>query len=132
MSVVYLETSALLRIVFDEPEAKRAETVLLQAERVVASRLLRIEAERALLRARLDHRGLEKHSPSIERELRTVWARTAFVDISREICDLAGRIAPASKLRSLDAIHLATFQVLKRLEPSAEMLTFDERLLSAL
>ncbi len=55
-----------------------------------------------------------------------------FLEMTREVCDLAGRIAPASRLRSLDAIHLATFEILRRLDPSAEILTYDDRLRAAL
>jgi predicted nucleic acid-binding protein len=54
------------------------------------------------------------------------------MEMTREICEAAGRVAPRSRLRSLDAIHLATFQRLRLLAPDAILLSFDERLLSAI
>jgi hypothetical protein len=132
MKVVYLETSALLRILFDEEGAEEAEKTLRAAEQVVSSRLLKVEVERALLRIKLDRPELEKHTLEMEYELRSVWAKISLLEMTREICDLAGRIAPASRLRSLDAIHLSTFRVMKGLDPETTMLTFDERVRGAL
>lgn len=130
MRSLFLETSALLRIIFDEEGAAETEERLSRAEWVVASRLLRIEAERALLRVVLDDPRKEKMLPRVEHELKDLWARVTFIDITTEICDLAGRIAPRSRLRSLDAIHLATFRTLKRVDPALEILTYDTRLLA--
>jgi hypothetical protein len=44
------------------------------------------------------------------------------------------RVRPdlSSRIRSLDAIHLATFERLRRLEPASEFLSYDERLRAAL
>jgi predicted nucleic acid-binding protein len=45
-----------------------------------------------------------------------------------EVCELAGRIAPASHLRALDALHLATWQLARQHHADLEFLTFDTRL----
>jgi predicted nucleic acid-binding protein len=49
-------------------------------------------------------------------------------DITEDICELAGRIAPNTHLRSLEAIHLATWQRAREHHPGLEFLTFDDRL----
>ncbi len=67
-----------------------------------------------------------------ERELKHFWPKLDFIEVTRQICEQAGRIAPRSRLRSLDAIHLATFFWIKELEPTIKMLTFDERILREL
>jgi predicted nucleic acid-binding protein len=105
---------------------------LASAERIIASRLLPVETERALLRAALDHPGLDRQLPDLERELRNVLCHIDLMEITREICEAAVRIAPRSRLRSLDALHLATFQRVRQLAPEAVLLTFDQRLLAAL
>jgi predicted nucleic acid-binding protein len=64
----------------------------------------------------------------IEQELKRLWPKKDFIEITREICNLAGRIAPRSRLRSRDAIHLATYFRTKELDPKVEILTFDERI----
>ena len=65
---------------------------------------------------------------ALERELKRLWPKIDFIEVSRDICDLAGRLAPRSRLRSLDAIHLATYFRAKELDPAMEILTFDERI----
>jgi len=127
---VFLETSALLRLLFREEGADVVLNRLQRSERVLSSRLLRVECERALLRLSLDRPEIERLLPNLERELKLFWPKVDFVEVTREICDLAGRIAPRSRLRSLDAIHLATYYRLRELDPSMQILTFDERIKS--
>jgi predicted nucleic acid-binding protein len=81
-----------------------------------------------LLRLLADQPELARLSPGLERDLRELWSRIDMLEISEETCGLAGRVAPSSRLRTLDAIHLATYYQLRRVEPGLRMLTFDERL----
>jgi predicted nucleic acid-binding protein len=128
---LFVETSALLAVIFREKTAAKALDRLEQADRLIASRLIRVEAERALLRLALDRPRTEKVTPSMRRELNLFWPKVDFIEISREICEAAGRIAPASRLRTPDAIHLATFHRVRELAPHLELLSFDERILEA-
>jgi predicted nucleic acid-binding protein len=129
---LYLESSALLRLVLNQEDAVEVTQRISRASHVVASRLVRVEAQRALLRWVLDHPEQSWNLPTLEQRLADVFSQMSFLEITREVCDLAARIAPGSKLRSLDAIHLATFDILRRLEPAAEILTYDDRLRAAL
>jgi predicted nucleic acid-binding protein len=126
VTAVFLETSALLRMLFGEEGGDYVVKRLEQSDRAIASRLIRIEAERALIRLSLEHSGSQGQLLDIERELKRLWPKLDFIEITREICDLAGRIAPRSRLRSLDAIHLATYFRIKELDSRIELLTFDE------
>jgi len=126
---VYLETSALLRMLFGEAGGDAVAEGLRDSGRIISSRLLRVEAERAVLRFGLDRPEQHQFQASLERELKTLWPNVDFIEITREICELAGRIAPRFRLRSLDAIHLATYYRVKELDPSTRILTFDQRLL---
>lgn len=128
MTPIFLETSALLRMLFDEEGGDLVTERLQNAERTVASRLIRVEAERVLIRLSLDRARNHSHVLELERELRRLWPKMDFIEVTREICDLAGRIAPRSRLRSLDAIHLATYFRVKELDPDIELVTFDERI----
>ena len=87
-----------------------------------------MECERALTRISLDRPGSHRQVLALERELKRLWPKIDFIEVSRDICDLAGRLAPKSRLRSLDAIHLATYFRAKDLDPEMEILTFDERI----
>ncbi len=132
MSSVYLETSALLRMLLGEKGGDMVVEQLRRSERVVASRLLRVEAERVLIRLGLERPKSHRQLLELQRELRIFWPKVDFLEITPEICDLAGRVAPQSRLRSLDAIHLATYFRLRQLEPGLEMLTFDDRIMNEL
>ena len=115
-------------MLLDEPGGADVAEEIRAAERVVASRLVRVEAERVLLRLAVDRPEVERSSPELARGLRDLWTRMDMLEITDGVCALAGRIAPASRLRTLETIHLATFHELRRVEPGLRMLTFDERL----
>lgn len=104
---------------------------LAAAEYLVTSRLSLVETSRALLRVRQLGEVTEGALSEAERALRTVWRSCEIWELSREVCNLAELVAPASLLRSLDALHLATFLLARREIPALEMLTADARLAEA-
>jgi len=129
VNVLFIESSALLAVVFNEPKRSEAARRMESAERLVASRLVRVETDRALLRLAHDHPELERRIPEMRHELNRIFPRIDFIEITREICDWAGRISPQSRLRALDAIHVATYLRIRELDPTAELLSFDRRIL---
>ncbi len=132
MNAVFLETSALLGIIFQEPGFEKLEKKIRSAEQLVASRLLKIETERVLLRLALEAKTHQEEISAFRYELERFLVFIHFFEMTREICELAGVVAPHLRLRSLDAIHLATYLHSKKLEPTLEMLTLDQRIRSAL
>ena len=131
MTSVFLETSALLRMLLGEEGGEATRAAISGSHRVFASRLLRVEAERALIRLGLDHPDEQSILPTLHRHRQDLWPVLHFFEVSREICDLAGRVAPAERLRTLDAIHLATFQRARELDPTTALLSFDRRIIEA-
>lgn len=130
MKSVFLETSALLRVILSEPGRKLVLKTLREANRIVSSRLIKVESERALIRLSLDHAQSENLVTQLHRDLQILWSRVDFVEISKDICERAGRIAPRSRLRTLDAIHLASYYRVKEIDPSIKMLSYDDRIRS--
>ena len=63
-----------------------------------------------------------------ERAVRDFWLDCEILELSREVCDLAEVVAPTYSLRSLDAIHLATFVLARREFRDLSLLTTDRRL----
>lgn len=116
MAGVYLDTSALGRLVLDEPDAAAIGASLARFDSIVSSRLLRIELHRLGLRAQVD-------AEEIERWL----AGVALVPIDEAILAAAETISPAS-VATLDAIHLATALELNAAGHIDSLMTFDERL----
>jgi uncharacterized protein len=115
--MLYLDTSAIARLVTQEAEAERLRTFL--AERPNAIRFASALAHAELLRA-AHHVGDEAVATA-----REVLARLELVDVSRELLDHAGTLAAGQRLRTLDAIHVATASVAgDRLEA---FVTYDPR-----
>lgn len=118
--MLYLDTSALVKIVVDEPETAALRRALGEAGPVrrSSSALTRTELIRAVSR-----RG--------EREAATAWSvldGLVLVTITTDLLDTAAGLAPVT-LRSLDAIHVAT-----ALELGAELqavVTYDDRIAEA-
>lgn len=117
--MIYLDTSAVLKLVI--PEAETAALELWLVERTglprVSSRLLRIE----LLRA------VRRYAPSRAERAHIVLSGIALASIGGA-ASAAETIGDPS-LRSLDAIHLATAQTMR--STLTAFVTYDKRLASA-
>jgi predicted nucleic acid-binding protein len=57
-----------------------------------------------------------------------LWRRCELWELSPAVCDLASLLAPDKMLRTLDALHLATFLMARRRIEGPELLTADKRL----
>ena len=117
MSVVYLDASALVKLVVREPESVALMEFLREHPDRVSSALALAEVPRALRRARF--------GAAERRRAREVLARVALVDIDRRALAAAAAIEPPT-VRTLDAIHLATALALR--EDLAALVTYDRSL----
>ena len=120
MSLVYLDSSALVKLVVREPESPALLGLLREHRERVSSALALTEVPRALRRAGFGR--LER------RRAREVLAAVALVDADRRILSAAAALEPPM-LRTLDAIHLATALALG--EELAALVTYDRRLTEA-
>jgi uncharacterized protein len=119
--LIYLDTSALLKLVKDdeaEGPALRYHLAGAAEPQLVSSTLLAVEARRGMLRTRPD--GLSK--------VDLLLAEVSQVGITDAVIESASRL-PDPLLRSLDAIHLATALLIR--EDVEVMLTYDVRLRAA-
>lgn len=117
---VYLDSSALVKLVVLEPESAALREVLKGHAARLSSGLAEVEVPRALRRA--------GYGAAEQRRAGELLARIALVDVDRAILRAAAAIAP-SNLRSLDAIHLAT--ALSLGQDLAGIITYDQRLAEA-
>lgn len=118
--MIYLDTSAFLKAVFDEPQspALRGYLQSVDTPRFVSSTLLAVEARRATLRAN------PRRLPRVDLAL----LRVAQIDMDGPVVEAASRL-PDPMLRSLNAIHLATaLQIRDGLDV---LLSYDHRMLTA-
>ncbi len=128
---LYLDTSAILRAVLETGTTPDVEERIRDARVLITSRLSQVEAARAILRLRMRSGVSEVRLADAEREVAAIWARCELWEITRSVCEAACRVAPGKLLRTLDAIHLATFALARRKIEGLELLTLDERLQDA-
>ena len=117
---VYVDSSALLKLVLPEPERPELERVLSRWPDRISSVILAVECRRIATRAGVS-KGLRSR---LDGELGTV----ALIRLDEAVQRLAGTIGPRD-LRSLDAIHLAT--ALSCGDYPEAFITYDDRLAAA-
>jgi hypothetical protein len=120
VTLVYLDSSALVKLVVAEPESMALTDRLREWPQRVSSAVSLTEVPRALNRAGF--------GAAERRRAREVLARVSLVEPDRRILVAAAALEPPA-LRSLDAIHLATALAVR--EDLAAVVTYDRRLRAA-
>ena len=95
--LLYLDSSAIVKLVVPEAETKALRDLLKSWPERVSSVVARIEVERVARRI----------GGGAVRRARTVLSRIALVDLDEDVVQGAAALDPP-ELRTLDAIHLAT------------------------
>jgi predicted nucleic acid-binding protein len=123
--VKYVDASAVLRVLFSEPGPS---VPLAAGERVVSSHLVQVEAFRAVDRERLLGNLDDSETAVKRKELADVLAMLDLAPVDGIVIDRA-KSPFAVNVRALDAIHVATAEILVA-EADGEPLEFwthDER-----
>ena len=127
MAALYVESSAVLAWLFDEPGADRVVAILEGAEQPAASVLTRLEVERTMARHVASGKRSEAEANRLRGRLAREMASWMMVGMREEILERAARPFPIEPLRALDAIHLATALELVKPFPEVQILTLDRR-----
>jgi uncharacterized protein len=117
-NLVYLDTSAFMKLVTREAESEALRRHLRGARLHTSAILLQTEALRAAGRLSAAHVAAAREL------LRGI----ALIQADRQLYAIAGTLAPAD-LRSLDALHLAAALALG--QDLAELVTYDRRMIEA-
>jgi uncharacterized protein len=115
-AILYLDSSALVKLVVPEPETEPLRAEIARWDRHVSSALVRTEVVRACA-------GV---SSAARRVAERVVASLDLLAIDDAILDAAARLKPL-ELRTLDAVHLASAQVLG--EALGAVVAYDARLI---
>ncbi|HYM45366.1 MAG TPA: type II toxin-antitoxin system VapC family toxin [Solirubrobacteraceae bacterium] len=115
MSTVYVDTSAIARMLLDEPDKPVVEQHLEAFEQRVASRLLRVELRRVGARE-----GVLDRADLLLTDI-------LLLSVDEEILTAAETLNP-STVGTLDAIHLATAVRLADDGELDALMTYDKRL----
>jgi predicted nucleic acid-binding protein len=129
---LYLDTSAVLRAVLESGTSPEVEDLIAAAPALITSRLSLVESSRALHRLRQLGQVSEAKLADAQREISAVWARCELWELTPSVCERARQVAPGKLLRTLDALHLATFVLAREKIEGLELVTVDERLQAAL
>ncbi len=125
---LFVESSAIVAWLFDEPPAGMVKATFGAAKVVVASELALVEARRVIVRA--EHERLIEPDAArwLRHRLLQVSDHWVVVALTDPILDRASRPFPVEPVRTLDAIHLAS-ALETHLDPStATILTLDHRI----
>ena len=116
--MVYLDSSALVKLVVVEPESSALRRYLADEPERASCALARVEVIRAV----------RVHGPSTVSRARRLLQRLNLVEVDDELLEAAAAVDPRI-LRGLDAIHVAAAQLLG--EELTAVVTYDRRMAEA-
>lgn len=116
--MVYLDSSALVKLVVAEPESAALRRYLRKQPQRASCALARVEVVRAV----------KPHGAAAVARARRLLPRLDLIQLDDELLDDAAAL-DASVLRSLDAIHLAAAQTLA--DELDAVVTYDDRMTTA-
>ena len=108
--IVYLDTSDLVKLYLDEPDASAIQRLVADADAVATSILAYAEARAVFARRRREHLMTAAECRAAVRQLDADWLRLVVIALDDDVGRAAGRLADRHGLRGSDAVHLATFE----------------------
>lgn len=118
LDVAYLDSSAIVKTIIEEPESQALRALLGRFPTHASAELARAEVVRAVRRS--EPHALPRAYEALD--------RLVLVAVSRSLLDEAGLLDPP-ELRTLDAIHLAAARALA--PQLGALVTYDARMREA-
>ena len=115
---VYADTSALAKLLLEEPGSERMREVHQAADSISSASIAYVELRAVLAAAQRDGRIPPAQRTVVRAELEALWLRIGEVAIDRVLLLAAADFAESQALRGYDAVHLAG---LTRLAVSADI-----------
>lgn len=126
--ILYLDTSALVKLFIDEDGREIALDRFRAASSSATSVIAYTECRAALARRQRAGDFDRNHLSGLVARLDEIWPTIRNRQVSGELAHLAGYLAEAHALRGYDAVHLASALVFTREFDDLEFLSFDVRL----
>lgn len=121
-ATVYLDSSAIVKVVVREPGWQELETYLRNHPVRAVSRVATVEVARAIARIQ----GLD--GAAVAERVRSAFERLMLIEFDAMVAAAAVQLRPVT-LRSLDAIHLASALELR--DDLVAVVTYDTRMADA-
>lgn len=116
--LVYADSSALVKLVIEEPESHALDRHLAAGQTLAVSRVALVEVSRAT--------AIANPAPEVRAETQRLLSSCMLIDVTDGLLRSAAGLASAP-VRTLDAIHLASAM---RIDAD-ELLAYDRRLVEA-
>ena len=123
--VRYMESSALVAALLERDTAIVKKVA--RGTEQLTSALTLAEAGRAIIRARATGRLTAQEERAAVHALRTFERRCFILDVDRAVLDRVRRPFPVEPIRTLDAVHLATAELLGEAPVLVTIVTRDGR-----
>lgn len=108
MALIYFDSSALVKLLAEEPGSDLAAELWDGCDAAMASRLAYPEVRAALAASARNHDITETELDAAERDWDGYWAAIRPVELTAAVERHAGQLARAHALRGADAVHLAS------------------------
>lgn len=108
MALVYFDSSALVKLVLEEPGTPLAAELWDACDGALSSRLAYPEVRAALAASARNHELDTDELLNVERAWEEFWGATRKVELTPDVEQSAGRLARSHALRGADAVHLAS------------------------
>ncbi len=125
--MLYVESSAVVAWLLDEPGGWPAFDHIRSADVVFTSELTMIECDRAILRHMALGRLDADRAGALREELATAASAWHVQPIASQVVERARQPFPDDRIRSLDAIHLASALSAQGSYPDTALLTLLDR-----
>jgi predicted nucleic acid-binding protein len=127
--IVYLDTSALVKLYVQEVGSTKVRLAVARADLVATSLVAYVEARSAFARkhrlADIDDAALKRHKHEFEQG----WNRLDRLPVDATTIRRAGDLAEQYRLKAYDALHLATVDLMEvTLRSSVRFACFDDAL----
>lgn len=127
--LLFCDTSALIKLLIDEPGSDQVHHAAERAGLIAACRITWVEAMAAMARRQRDDPRSADAIEQARQRLSQLWSSFTVVEVNQQLVEAAGRFADVFALRADDSVQLAAAHALQTM--SAQAVTFacfDRRL----
>ena len=112
--IVYLDTSALIKLYIREEGTEEVRGIIQQADLVSTSKVAYVEARAAFSRLRREKNLTEEGYQLAKNSFQQDWSSYLVIELTDMVIKMGGELTEKYALRGFDAIHLASALLLKK------------------
>lgn len=125
--MLYIETSALLAVLFREPNHEPIRDMIEDPLTKCTSALTFAEANRAISRALFANALSERAAQALRGQLALFESSWIVLAVTDSVLTRAGGAFPVEPVQTLDAVHLASALEFSVADPDLSLVAFDRR-----